>query len=766
MYRIVYSDNYILDLLIMFLINLVLIFRLVKTEGFGKKEQWFLKLLLIGEVCIFSDILCVGLQGRVSEKVFFALNAVFYLSYIVQMYILLQHTKKICTEEKYYKGVGNQIIALIPLLVVIVLTIVSYWTGWAFYVDSHGVYGRGEFYNFYYDMGLFFMISMIVIAVWHLCRGKKTASIVIHPIFYTIPILIGSVVQMLFPQFAGANIGLTSAYLIIFINYYGAMIQRFTNEKNEKLEKAYRQLEEQYDIVAALSQNQRYVYYLEMKSGLYRKIKTEDEFKDIIPDRGIAEEVLAQYIKGFVSEIYQKEMFEFTDISKLKQTLEASGYSSCEYQRKDEEWRRASWTVAAKDKEGQITHVLFSAMDITKEVFNRNDMRLKLEKALQEADQATKAKSEFLHSMSHDIRTPMNAIIGYIQLMKKDIQIPEKLSQYLEKQEQAGEFLLSLINNVLDMSRIESGNAVVDEEYNYIGTLTKDIIDVFAVLAKKKQLNLKYQIDVQHSCILCDKTKVSEILSNLISNAVKYTSQGGTITVKIKELPSDKKGYLIIQTIVEDTGIGMSKEFLPHIFDEFSRERNFIMGTVNGTGLGMPIVKKLVDLMGGSIKAESQLGVGSRFTVTLEHKIADISYYEKKEKILQKKDTTPFTEKKILLAEDNELNAEIAIAILGDAGFKVERAEDGIVCVDKLMQAEPGTYDIILMDIQMPNMDGYKATRVIRRLPDKKKANIPIIAMTANAFHEDVQKCLDEGMNGHLAKPLHVQELIATIQQF
>ncbi len=770
-YQVTYSENYILDVLIMFLINAVLIFRLVKTEGFGKKEHWFLNVLVIGEICALSDVLCVALQNYVNEKIFFGLNAVFYLSYIVLLYILLQHTKKICAGEKYYSGIGNQIIALIPMMAVIILTIASYWTGWAFYIDENAIYRRGEFYHFYYAMGLFFMLAMVAISVWHLYTKKKKEDIVIQPVFYTIPIFLGSLIQVIYPQFAGANIGLTCAYLIIFVNYYGAMIQRSTNEKNQKLAKAYHQLEEQYNIVAALSKNQTFVYYLDMQSGIYQEIKASDEFRDSIPRKGVASKELGKYIQNYVFPKHQKEMLQFTDIPQLEIMLKEREYLSCEYQRKDGEWRRASWTIASVDKEGKVTYILFAVMNITEEIADRDDMRFQLEKALLEADKATQAKSEFLHSMSHDIRTPMNAIIGYIQLMKKDIQNQEKVLGYLEKQEQAGEFLLALINNVLDMSKIESGNAELDEEYSYMGNLAEEIIGVFNVLAKRKHLTLKHLVHVEHPHILCDKTKVSEILSNLISNAVKYTADGGEVTVTTKELPSDKKGYILIQTVVEDTGIGMSKEFLPHIFDTFSRERNEVMGMVNGTGLGMPIVKKLVDLMEGTIEVESKLGVGSKFTVTLPHKIADTSYYEhykerEQEQLSEIKNISTFQNKRILLAEDNEINAEIAIAILEDAGFNVERAEDGIVCVDKLTRAKEGTYDVILMDIQMPNMDGYKATKVIRSLPDKKKASIPIIAMTANAFKEDAKKCIETGMNAHLAKPLHIEEVLAMIQKF
>lgn len=316
------------------------------------------------------------------------------------------------------------------------------------------------------------------------------------------------------------------------------------------------------------------------------------------------------------------------------------------------------------------------------------------------------------------------------------------------------------------MARIESGKMELDETYHYAGNVISSVNEVFEAAAVQKGLQFDYTVDVEHSHILCDTTKLQEIFTNLISNAVKYTQPGGKVTVRTKEIPSyPKKGYVLIETTVEDTGIGMSQDFLPHLFDAFSRERNTTAGKVPGTGLGMPIVKKMVELMNGRIEVESKLGVGSKFTVTIPHKLADESYYKKMEAMPNSADhqIDELKGKHILLAEDNELNAEIAIAILEGMGFKVDLASDGIECVDKLQQSPNGTYDLILMDIQMPNMDGYKATRVIRRLPDTKKAEIPIIAMTANAFEEDKKMAFENGMNGHIAKPIDVSKMGETI---
>ncbi len=376
-----------------------------------------------------------------------------------------------------------------------------------------------------------------------------------------------------------------------------------------------------------------------------------------------------------------------------------------------------------------------------------------------QAEKANEAKSNFLFNMSHDIRTPMNALLGYNQLMKKELTDP-KLVHYQEKIEQSGNLLLSIINNVLDMARIESGKMELDENYVQVEDVLEEVNGVFASEAKDKGLTLEYTMQVEHKHILCDVTKVQQILVNLVSNAVKYTPTGGKVEIHVQEVPCDTEGYVKFKTEVIDNGIGMSKEYLPYLFDSFTRERNTTLGKVAGTGLGMAIVKEIVDCMGGTINVESELGKGSKFTVLLEHRIANQKYYQTKQVDSTKLSKQDLIQgKRILLAEDNELNAEIAITILEEIGLKVDRVEDGIQCVSQMEHMPSGTYDLILMDIQMPNMDGYKATESIRSLVDPMKAQIPIIAMTANAFEEDRKMALARGMNGHIAKPIDIEKL-------
>ena len=391
----------------------------------------------------------------------------------------------------------------------------------------------------------------------------------------------------------------------------------------------------------------------------------------------------------------------------------------------------------------------------------------KLEIALKKAEDASLAKTRFLNNMSHDIRTPMNAILGYAQLMEDELKgkdLPET-SEHLKKLQQSGNLLLSIINNVLDMARIESGRMEIDENYDRIEDIRQTLFEIFGDEAKKKNLALHYTINVEHEHILTDTTKVKEIFVNILSNAIKYTPSGGSVMINVDELACDEPGYMTVRTRVSDTGIGMSPDYMTKIFEAFTREQNTTKSKIAGTGLGMSIVKNYVELLGGTIDIESELGKGSTFTVTLKHRIADESYYVKKHIEEPGTGSEILEGRNILLAEDNDLNAEIAEAILERAGLKIERVENGIQCVNRIMEMPAGTYDMILMDIQMPKMNGYKATQEIRHLPDRNKACIPIIAMTANAFEEDKRDAVAAGMNGHIAKPIQVDNMLSILAE-
>ena len=393
----------------------------------------------------------------------------------------------------------------------------------------------------------------------------------------------------------------------------------------------------------------------------------------------------------------------------------------------------------------------------------RHELAVK-EKLKRQAEEANEAKSRFLFNMSHDIRTPMNAVLGFNELMLKEINNPEKLKEYLEKSKFSGEYLLGLINNVLEIARIDSGKESLNE--GFADLKDESYYIVFENDAHAKNLSVTRTVEVVHRYVYTDAQKIREILLNLLSNAVKYTPNGGSIRLHLKELSyNEQSGYATYACSVSDTGIGMTQEFQEKIFDTFARERNTTESQIMGTGLGMAIVKKMVDLMGGTIEVQSQPGVGSTFTVTMQFKVVENpEAYLEKEQEAEAESTYSLEGLRLLAAEDNELNAEILVALLEGLGAAVEIAHDGVECVDMLQSHAAGYYDLILMDIQMPRLNGYDAARKIRALADAEKANIPIVAMTANAFDEDKKNAFDAGMNGHVAKPLNVEVLTETLK--
>lgn len=387
----------------------------------------------------------------------------------------------------------------------------------------------------------------------------------------------------------------------------------------------------------------------------------------------------------------------------------------------------------------------------------------KLQLSAAEAQEASEAKTRFLFNMSHDIRTPMNAIMGFTELLNRNLDDQEKARGYLRKIQNASNLLLTIINQVLEMARIESGTVTLKLEATDLSALFHSVNTVFEADIQKKNIQYSEDAHVPHKFAYCDKTKLEEIYLNIVSNAIKYTPDGHAIRVEIHELPSEDKKKACYRFTCEDSGIGMSADYLPHIFDEFSREHTTTENKVVGTGLGLPIVKSLIEQMGGTIQVESTQGVGTKFTVDLTLTLASREEVYSSPEASAEAEHAKLRGRRILLAEDNELNAEIAIELLGEKGLLIERAADGEECCTMLSQAPEGYYDLILMDIQMPRMNGYEAAAKIRGMADAKKAGIPIIAMTANAFAEDRQAALDAGMNAHVAKPIDMAVLLPTL---
>ena len=388
----------------------------------------------------------------------------------------------------------------------------------------------------------------------------------------------------------------------------------------------------------------------------------------------------------------------------------------------------------------------------------------RIQRSAEEARMANAAKTRFLFNMSHDIRTPMNAIIGFTHLLSENLADIKKSREYIGKIQSSSNLLLMIINQVLEMARIESGKTVLNKQAVNLREVVQSLNTVFEPEIKEKSLRYRSLVDIKQELVLCDRTKLEEIVLNIVSNAIKYTEAGGSICLTLKEQADAGANKAAYELTVEDTGIGMDEAYLPHIFEEFSREHTTTETKIAGTGLGLPIVKSLVELMGGTIAVQSKVGVGTVFTVKLAFELAKEEAPAAGAEPQQTLTTEQLKGKSILLAEDNALNAEIATVILTQAGFVVKHVEDGAKCVAELRAMPIGTYDVVLMDVQMPNMDGYAATKAIRELQDAR-AKIPVIAMTANVYDEDKQRAFASGMTGFIAKPLNIKTMLQVLSE-
>ena len=484
-----------------------------------------------------------------------------------------------------------------------------------------------------------------------------------------------------------------------------------------------------------------------------------------------------ELIRQVIAEPFQKAYREFISMSTVAKRLEKREMLSFTAQTVDERWLTMIIVPQGYDKNGKLCTVLVANRDATEEKEREIEQDKNLRNALAAAEHANKAKTVFLNNMSHDIRTPMNAIIGFTALATAHIDNTELVLDYLKKIHTSGQHLLSLINDVLDMSRIESGSVEIEYAAVHLPDILNDLKTIIqgSSYSRQQKLSIDTQ-DILYEDIITDKLRLTQVLLNISSNAVKFTPAGGRISICVSEKPCNRDGFATVIFRVKDNGNGMSQEFRKHVFDSFSREHTVTENGIGGSGLGMAIAKNIVDMMGGTIQVESEVGKGTEFTVAFECKIAGAAVKQEPAPepgdLIKSENQKPQVEskrnykgKKALLVEDNELNREIATAIIKEIGLDVDIAEDGTDAVNMMSSAEGRKYDLIFMDIQMPKMDGYTATREIRTLDDPKCANIPIIAMTANAFEEDRKKAIKAGMNGHIAKPISADAILENLDQ-
>ena len=557
------------------------------------------------------------------------------------------------------------------------------------------------------------------------------------------------------------------------------LYQRFlldcTAQKLQERKTARRQME----LVQALSMDFNLVCFVDPDTGTVTPVRNDrDEMINIFSEKISLRQSMEQYIQKYVHEDDREMLRQAVSLDTLKEELAQNNQYYVNYRKYQDDSivYFQMKAVGAGNGSGGLGIVLgFRSVD--EEIRREMEQNSLLEAALSQAKRASIAKSVFLSNMSHDIRTPMNAIVGFTNLAIAHIDQKEQVAEYLKKIMTSGNHLLNLINDVLDMSHIESGKIHLEEKPCSLPDILNGLVNILQadVNAKRHELQME-TIDIADENIYCDQLRLNQVLLNLLSNAVKYTGEGGSIKMCVRETHGAPSGYAGYEFRIKDNGIGMSREFVEHIFEPFEREQNSTISKIQGTGLGMAITKNIVDMMGGSIKVESEQGIGTEFTVTFTFRLAsgqdrlETETSPQSEILPEHPDrensigiTTKRHTGRILLVEDVELNQEIAVAILGDAGFTTEVAGNGREAVNMVKQAPPGYYQVILMDVQMPVMNGYEATREIRNLEDPERASVPIIAMTANAFEEDRQEALKCGMNGHIAKPIDIQKLFETL---
>ena len=551
------------------------------------------------------------------------------------------------------------------------------------------------------------------------------------------------------------------------LNGYCSDVTGLVNKEKEQQKAMARmgaEIQRAYEIVKFVSRSCTSIYRINMQDGRLMHVSTVNEkVHNALGNEGDARERFLEFCEKLVKPEWREEMLAFTNLDWVREQLKTQSIIKHEFECSACGWVIGSFVAGKRGDDGYCTEVVWTTVDVNEQKKKELSQLNALEDAKRAAVEANRAKSSFLLNMSHDIRTPMNAIIGFTGLLEKHQEEPERRQDYLNKLKESSALLLGLINNVLEMSRIEKGHLDLDVQACGVEQMYDMFCSVFLDMMIQKGITFCHSMDVEHEFLFCDPIKVRDVVLNLLSNAYKYTPSGGKVELYIREVPCEEEGFAIIETVVKDNGLGMSAEFIPHIFEEFSREHNTTDVKVEGTGLGMPIVKNLLDLMGGTIEVESELGKGTTFKVYIKHRIA------KKSDVINVDmpdvSDVDFRGRRILLAEDNDLNAEITMEVLKDIDLVVERAEDGQRCVEMIDAAPAGYYDLILMDIQMPRMNGYEATRIIRQMKDKEKANITILAMTANAFEEDKREAIESGMNAHLSKPIEVEKLIKALKR-
>lgn len=879
MYQFTFPNAYSYVCFFLLLINVILGGKLYKTEGFSRnREHWILMLILLGSLCTVFDFLCVAFTYENNRILFFLLNAAFYITYSYTLFLLFQYTIKryFNADVKHPKMVR---FTAIPLEITVLLSILSYWTGWIFSVDENSVFSRGPYFYIYFFLGVSYILGVSILAIVYIIMHRGRTKF--EPLSYAVPLIIGPIIQIALPGIPTTSMGLTVALIYIFMNNQENIIKHGTENLN---------------LIAALSTEYESIHVANLDDETFFTIRSSSGMfdKNFDMERYDYTEITTKMVNAFVVPDDRKDFINFLKVDAMKERMSkqnrftyryaimpddsgkyifemlfvkaniekdsnvlvvgtkcidqilklereqgqynaallhdckffyefdvSDGYIDGDFKSREkynplhgikvqfpisyDEFNkirmeqlemdtdiaedRVYWTqqglfnaykngqrtvdfsyyshtldeyghctiILTEDLTDNHLHAVYIGKNVSTRIKREKKYQLQLEMALIQARKANAAKSEFLSRMSHDIRTPLHGIIGLLEINEAHSTDIELMNANRKKAKVAATHLISLVNDVLDMSKLEDDNVSLPKEPFNIFKVCVDVLTICGIRARENGIIFEHDDgkNIIYPYLIGSALHLKQILMNIINNGIKYNKKGGSIYV-CSELVSYDGEMAAYEFIIKDTGIGMSQEFLSHIFEPFTQERNDARSRYQGSGMGMAIVKSLVDKMNGKISVESEEGVGTEFKVTIpfnvDHKPKIIAGNAEKKNISIKG-------MNLLVVEDNDLNQEIIQYILEDEGAVLTMASNGKEAVEIFMEKSAGTFDAILMDVMMPILDGYEATKQIRKLDQADASSIPIIAMTANAFEEDRRNAISSGMTDYVTKPININKL-------
>ena len=757
------------------LLTFILYVRMVTSVARSEKRDMYVSIMTIGMVylgldtlwgIIFDRLLPIPIQVQeIIYVLYYAAAAI--LSYRWFAYV------EYMQESVLYHNLKIRWISQIPMYFVVAVSVLSLWTHSFFYIDESGAYCRGPLYvpQLIFTYGyIIFAAGKLLIRVLMTKGFEEQNTYLIMLSYFVFPVVFG-VLQITNQNMPFLCMGIAMATLQTYLFFV-------TYEKERELSSSK---------IHSLSRLFISSYFLDLQTGkreylssteeVIQNYLTGDFYKDAPADY---EDAIRVYAENYIHPDDRANYCMMCDRAYMAKTLnQENRFYSFNYRQIAggvEKWLRMHAIVAAYSPDGKVTHVVLAIMDVDREIQNHIQQKQAVEEALIAAENANKAKSRFLSNMSHDIRTPMNAITGFASLAQANIEDKNQVKDYLDKIQSAGKHLLNLINDILDMSRIESGKVQIEESEVSLEEVLKGVKNLVQPMAEEKRITFQIWDEIVDRYVYCDMLRLNQVLINLLGNAVKFTPEDGEVSLHVYQEMVAPSGYGVYIFKVKDNGIGIAPEFIDSVFKAFEREKSVDSSSIQGTGLGLSIAKNIVEMMGGKITLESELGKGTEFTVKVVFMLCDESEgiqshsksnMQKANEYVNKvkEQQAIFKNKKLLLVEDNNLNREIARKLLESQGFVIEEAVHGKEAVTEMEAAHANEYAAVLMDIQMPIMDGYEATKAIRDLDNRIVANVPIVAMTANAFGEERRKAFACGMNGYITKPIEIDVLFETLKQ-